>query len=135
MPSGRLMAAGRLQISVNDVFMEDDVKSGLKGCLSLFLVTGIVLSYCFQCAHDRDVEERERRFRESEAGCRAIDPIRAKDTRRTTPPDRPLGAAYEWRLKSAEKQPACWEKDGYDSFENWYYAEMDVVGEGEYPDM
>ena len=79
-------------------------------------MTGIVLSYCFQCAHDRNVAEQERRFRESDA--------------------RPaLGAAYEWRSKSASERSACWEKEGYDNFEDWYYAEMDVVGEGEYPDM
>lgn len=115
--------------------MEDDVKSGFLGCGTLFFIVGTILAFCLRCAHDRDVAEREQRFRESEAGCRAIDPIRAKDTRRTTPPDRPLGAAYEWRSKSAAERPADWEKDGYDSFEDWYYAEMDVVGEGEYPDM
>lgn len=27
------------------------------------------------------------------------------------------------------------EKQGYDSFEDWYYAEMDVFGSDEYPDM
>lgn len=115
--------------------MEGDVKSGLKGCLSLFFVTGIILSYCFQCAHDRNVAEQERRFRESDARRRDIAPIRAKNTRRMTQPDRPLGAAYEWRSKSASERPACWEKEGYDNFEDWYYAEMDVLGEGEYPDM
>ena len=53
--------------------MDKDTNSGLKGCLIIFFVVGIILSYCFQCS--------------------------------------------------------------YDSFEDWYYAEMDVIGIGEYPDM
>ena len=45
-----------------------------------------------------------------------------------------MGSSYEWRKHERASEPQ-WVRDGYDSFEDWYYAEMDVVGEGEYPDM
>ena len=35
--------------------------------------------------------------------------------------------------ENSEQTP--WQAAGYDSFEDWYYAEMDVIGIGEYPDM
>ena len=58
--------------------------------------------------------------------------VRAKDTRRTTPPEVPLGSA---RSGNADAMKPHGEKQGYDSFEDWYYAEMDVFGSDEYPDM
>lgn len=110
--------------------MDDDAKSGLWGCGSLVLVVGVILAFCFQCAFDRQAEQRGD-FR-LEGG--HIPPIRVKGTRRTTPPEKPIGSSYEWRKHERASEPQ-WARDGYDSFEDWYYAEMDVVGEGEYPDM
>lgn len=49
-----------------------------------------------------------------------------------TPPEVPLGSA---RSGNADAMKPHREKQGYDSFEDWYYAEMDVFGSDEYPDM
>ena len=114
--------------------MDDDVKSGLWGCGSLFFVVGVILAFCFQCAFDRQAEEREN-FKFESAH---TPPIRAKSTWQTTPSEKPMDSSYEWRKHehaSGHENESQWARDGYDSFEDWYYAEMDVVGEGEYPDM
>ena len=111
--------------------MDEDVKSGLWGCGSLFFVAGVVLASCFQCAFDRAEQEKgDFRFE-----CGPSPEMRAKDTRRTTPQEKPMGSAYEWRNRRRGSDEPRWKREGYDSFEDWYYAVMDVVGEGEYPDM
>ena len=112
--------------------MDKDTNSGLKGCLIIFFVVGIILSYCFQCSHDRKIEEQERRTKEYLQSPRTIAPIRAPGTYRTTPPSNPPKQPIK-EQENSEQTP--WQAAGYDSFEDWYYAEMDVIGTGEYPDM
>ena len=112
--------------------MDDDVKSGLKGCLSLFIVVGVILSYCFQCSHDRKIEKQDRKWREYLRTPHTIAPVRAPGTYRTTPPTQSLRSAPRDQ-GGFEQEP--WKAAGYDCFEDWYYAEMDVFGDGEYPDM
>ncbi|MBQ8421324.1 MAG: hypothetical protein IJX11_03590 [Bacteroidales bacterium] len=112
--------------------MDDDVKSGLKGCLTVFFVIGVILSYCFQCSHDRKVAEQERRWEEYNSRPHIIAPIRAPGTYRTTPPTKTFRPDRD--SESAPGQEP-WRAAGYDSFEDWYYAEMDIFGADEYPDM
>ena len=112
--------------------MDKDINSGLKGCLIIFFVVGIILSYCFQCSYDRKIEEQERRTKEYLQSPRTIAPIRAPGTYRTTPPSNPQKQPIK-EQENSEQTP--WQAAGYDSFEDWYYAEMDVIGIGEYPDM
>lgn len=110
--------------------MDDDVKSGFLGCGTLFFIVGTILAFCLRCAHDRTVEKQGG----FDFECGPVPEMRAKGTRRTTPPEKPMGSAYEWRNHTEKGKPR-WKQEGYDSFEDWYYAEVDVVGEGEYPDM
>lgn len=112
--------------------MDDGIKSSLKGCLLVFIVAGIILSSCFQCSHDRKVEEQERKWREYLRTPHTIAPIRAPGTYRTTPPTlSPRSVPVDQEVFEKETCKA----DGYDCFEDWYYAEMDVFGNGEHLDM
>ena len=95
--------------------MESDLKSGLKGCLIIFFVVGIILSYCFQCSYDRKIEEQERRTKEYLQSPRTIAPIRAPGTYRTTPPSNPPKQPIK-EQENSEQTP--WQAAGYDSFED-----------------
>lgn len=107
---------------------DDDLKHGLWGCASLFFVVGTILAFCFQCSYDR----KQKAHGGFDFNCGPVPEMRAKDTRRTTPPEVPLGSA---RSGNADAMKPHREKQGYDSIEDWYYAEMDVFGSDEYPDM
>lgn len=109
---------------------DDDLKQGLWGCAALFFVVGTILAFCFQ----RSFDKKQKEHGGFDFECGPVPEMRAKDTWRTTPPEVPLGSVRNGNADGDDVK-SDWEKQGYGSFEDWYYAEMDVFGRDEYPDM